>query len=1239
MLEQFTKIYSIPKTLRFSLIPVEKTEENFHKAHLLEDDKIRAKNYENAKKIIDKYHQQFIDSVLSGLFIDGVNDYAELYYKASKAEKELAAMKKAEADMRKAISKALTKNENYNSLFSKDLIENILPAYLTDEEEKEAINSFHGFTTYFSGFNKNRMNMYSDEEKSTAIAYRCINDNLPKFLDNCASFKKVKSALPKEKTEELNKAFFELYNIYAEDIFSVDYFSFVLSQRGINIYNEIIGGIKNDAAGLEIIGLNQYINLYNQQVAKGDKSKRLPFMKVLFKQILSDRQSVSFIPEKFNSDKELLDTVNLAYNGKEEKDGIAYVISEINKLFSGLSEFNKNGIFISAKGSNITDISNSVYGSWSVIPDGWIENYTKNNPPKKGIITEKYIENRQKEYKKISSFSLAEIEKYGENAAEPKYKDTVEYFKTNVESSAALISESCANAAELLSGSRKTDKKLCADVEATELIKNLLDSVKALEALIKPLCGSGKEENKDEVFYGIFTPLFEQLAVFDKLYDKVRNYLTQKPYSEDKIKLNFENPQFLGGWDKNKERDYRTVLLRKNGIYYLAIMDKSNSKLFMNIPKINNENSYEKMEYKLLPGPNKMLPKVFFAASNAELFKPSNEILEIRKKESFKKGDTFNLDDCRKLIDYYKESINKHPDWSNFGFTFSDTQSYKDISEFYKEISNQGYKISFTQVPESFINQNIESGKLYLFKTHNKDFSEYSKGKPNLHTLYFRMLFDERNLSDVVFKLNGESEMFYRESSIKDSEKTIHPANEPIKNKNPENKKAESIFSYDLIKDRRYTTRQFSIHIPITINYKSDGNTSINEKVRQAIKENDNLHIIGIDRGERNLLDISVINSKGEIVEQSSLNIIESDKGYKVDYQELLGRKESERDKARKNWTSVENIKELKEGYLSQAVHKICELVVKYDAVIAMENLNFGFKKGRFKFEKQVYQKFENMLISKLNYLVTDKSGSPDAPGGILNAYQLTNMFDGVNRSSQNGIIFYVPAWCTSKIDPVTGFVDLLRPKYKSVDDSVKFFEKFKNICFDKNEDMFRFDFDYSDFDGGITSFRKEWSVYTNGERIETFRNSEINNEWDNRTVLLTSRFKEIFEEHKIDYSKNLKQQILSQSSKEFFEKLTKALALTLQLRNSITGKTDIDYIISPVKDSSGAFYDSRNYRGSKAELPVDADANGAYNIARKALMASKILKETDYSELSAKGTNEKMKVTNAQWLEYAQKQ
>ena len=51
-----------------------------------------------------------------------------------------------------------------------------------------------------------------------------------------------------------------------------------------------------------------------------------------------------------------------------------------------------------------------------------------------------------------------------------------------------------------------------------------------------------------------------------------------------------------------------------------------------------------------------------------------------------------------------------------------------------------------------------------------------------------------------------------------------------------------------------------------------------------------------------------------------------------------------------------------------------------------MEDLNKGFKRGRFKVERQVYQKFENMLISKLNYLVF-KERKADENGGILRGY------------------------------------------------------------------------------------------------------------------------------------------------------------------------------------------------------------------------------------------------------------
>lgn len=1227
MKEQFINRYPLSKTLRFSLIPVGETENNFNKNLLLEKDKQRAENYEKVKGYIDRFHKEYIESVLSKARIEKVDEYANLYWKSNKDDPDIKAMESLESDMRKQISKQLKSNDRYKRLFGKELICEDLPSFLTDKDERETVECFRSFTTYFKGFNTNRENMYSSDEKSTAIAYRCINDNLPRFLDNVKSFQKAFDNLSDETITKLNT---DLYNIFGrniEDIFSVDYFEFVLAQSGIEIYNSMIGGY-TCSDGTKIQGLNEYINLYNQQVAKNEKSKRLPLMKPLYKQILSEKDSVSFIPEKFNSDNEVLLAIEDYYTGHI---GDIDLLTELLQL---LNIYNANGIFVKS-GVAITDISNGAFNSWNVLRSAWNEKYEALHPVTSKTKIDKYIEKQDKVYKATKSFSLFELQSLGnENGNE-----ITDWYISSINECNSKIKEAYLQAQELLKSDyeKSYDKRLYKNEKATELIKNLLDAIKDFQHLVKPLNGTGKEENKDELFYGKFTSYYDSVADIDKLYDRVRNYITKKPYSKDKIKLNFDNPQLLGGWDKNKESDYRTVLLHKDGLYYLAVMVKSHSKAFVDAPEItsDDEDYYEKMEYKLLPGPNKMLPKVFFATKNIDTFQPSDRILDIRKRESFKKGATFNKAECHEFIDYFKESIEKHDDWSQFGFEFSPTESYNDISEFYREISDQGYSVRFNKISKNYIDGLVENGYIYLFQIYNKDFSKYSKGTPNLHTLYFKMLFDERNLSNVVYKLNGEAEMFYREASIGDKEKITHYANQPIENKNPDNEKKESVFEYDIVKDKRFTKRQFSLHVPITINFKAHGQEFLNNDIRKAIKYKDDNYVIGIDRGERNLIYISVINSNGKIVEQMSLNKIISDNGYRVDYQKLLDAKEDKRDKARKNWTSVENIKELKEGYISQVVHKICELVVKYDAVIAMEDLNFGFKRGRFPVEKQVYQKFENMLISKLNLLI-DKKAEPTENGGLLRAYQLTNKFDGVNKAKQNGIIFYVPAWDTSKIDPATGFVNLLKPKYTSVPEAKKLFETIDDIKYNATTDMFEFYIDYSKFPRCNSDFKKAWTVCTNSSRILTFRNKEKNNMWDNKQIVLTDEFKSLFNEFGIDYKGNLKDSILSISNVDFYKRLIKLLSLTLQMRNSITGSTlpEDDYLISPVANENGEFYDSRNYKGTNAALPCDADANGAYNIARKALWAINVLKDTPDEMLN----NAKLSITNAEWLEYTQR-
>jgi CRISPR-associated protein Cpf1 len=639
------------------------------------------------------------------------------------------------------------------------------------------------------------------------------------------------------------------------------------------------------------------------------------------------------------------------------------------------------------------------------------------------------------------------------------------------------------------------------------------------------------------------------------------------------------------------------------------------------------------MEYKLLPGPNKQLPRVFFSSSRIDEFAPTPAVYEHYKAGTYKKGDNFNLEHCRELIDFFKSSIEKHEDWSQFDFAFSDTNTYEDISGFYREVEHQGYKITFKNIDTTYIDELVEQGQLYLFQIYNKDFSPYSKGTPNLHTMYWKMLFAPENLENVVYKLNGKAEIFYRKASIKPKDIICHKANEPIKNKDVHAQKDTSTFAYDLIKDKRFTVDKYQFHVPITMNFQAPGENKINQKLNRLLHDAEDVHVIGIDRGERNLLYLTVVDSRGNIKEQMSLNEIcsydKKNREHHKDYHQLLDERERENKSARKNWKSVNAIKELKEGYLSQVIHVITELMVKYNAIVVLEDLNFGFKRGRQKVEKQVYQKFEKMLIDKLNYLV-DKNEEAQKKGGLLNAYQLTGKFESFQKlGKQSGFLYYVPAWNTSKIDPTTGFVNLFYTKYESVEKTKEFIGKLDAIVYNSEKDYFEFTFDYSKFTYKAEGSRLNWTICSYGKRIENFRNPDKNNEWDRKNIVLTKEWKNLFDQYQVSYTEgDLRTNILNLEKANFYRQFMRLFALVLQMRNS-NPETGEDSMISPVLNLKGEFFES----GSKPYLPLDADANGAYNIARKGLWVVEQIKKTDVDKLDKL----KLAISNKEWLKYAQ--
>jgi len=242
----------------------------------------------------------------------------------------------------------------------------------------------------------------------------------------------------------------------------------------------------------------------------------------------------------------------------------------------------------------------------------------------------------------------------------------------------------------------------------------------------------------------------------------------------------------------------------------------------------------------------------------------------------------------------------------------------------------------------------------------------------------------------------------------------------------------------------------------------------------------------------------------------------------------------------------------------------------------------------------------------------------------LLKAYQLANKFESFQKlGKQSGFLFYVNANYTSKIDPTTGFVSKLNTSYETVDKARSFFNKFKSIRFNAQADLFEFTFDYNDFSKDLEGTKTLWTVCSNGERIEQFRNPDKVNKWDTRIIVLTDAFKEFFASNGIDISGNIKAQITEHADKQFFVQLLHLLKLTLQMRNSSENE---DRIVSPVRNSNGEFFDSNN----PGAMPKDADANGAYNIALKGLLTVQRIKQSTKPKPN-------LAITTIEWLKFIQ--
>ena len=220
-------------------------------------------------------------------------------------------------------------------------------------------------------------------------------------------------------------------------------------------------------------------------------------------------------------------------------------------------------------------------------------------------------------------------------------------------------------------------------------------------------------------------------------------------------------------------------------------------------------------------------------------------------------------------------------------------------------------------------------------------------------------------------------------------------------------------------------------------------------------------------------------------------------------------------------------------------------------------------------------------------------------------------------------------AWNTSKIDPATGFVNLLNARHYTIKESQDFFRKFERISFNKEKGYFEFVLDYNNFTSKAEGTKTKWTICSYGDERYVFNKSLNNNRGGYEKWNVTEKIKQLLSEYGISYENgyDIKEKISEITETKFFVQLIKCLNVLLAMRYS-NAEENKDFILSPVANEKGEFFNSEN---ADKTMPTDADANGAYHIAKKGLLVlNKINKAEDLNRIN-------LTITNKEWLNFVQ--
>lgn len=1055
----------------------------------------------------------------------------------------------------------------------------------------DLINLYENKTEYF------RMNEVRKPkflwQKKWSIIERILR-NYEKFIKNRENFLNLLRLIEKVEQDEDKKLWYKqsMHNyMQLKEFFELDFYKSCILQEWIDKYNQVIGELNSS----EMIGqLKQVIKNQNKLNKKEDQEKIEEPRKLLIldKQILWNKDNISEIEIKNNDNySDFTDKFikfindNNTYNANLHDFFSIFFENYRTKNLDNIYQLDK--IHISRNG--LKEISSIFFSDYSALSENKVRKDT----------TFKKVLNSLKERKDIS-LRKSIVDKYNvlSSTLESMLLAVLESYINEVLNSSELKFDK-SKLDELNSNDKKIKKSIIADIYGycmiVKKIYNIVSRFYPIEIKDKKIIE--KETDQENVFYDNLNSYFRESKVLQS-FNLFRNFLSQKEYKTDKIKIDFKT-----SWMYSNKWELEGIILRKNEKYYLGILTWN--KTIYNLETINDIwDVYEVLYYKKHEF-YKIYARQFVDKAKSLWLKITN--LGSHKGDNQKTWEAIfherkwnlNKTESKQIIDILFDMIENYTvvSWKCLYPWIQKILDKKEqyfsieqlINDYEKELS---YHISFKNISKEEIERNEN---LLLFEIYSKDFNEHKKSnKEDRNTTYFKALFDDQNIDaigkweiDSIFELEAGS-IFFREKSINNKNyiqtKEIRGSDGEII------KQSQVINNEKSIEKGRYTENKLLTHLTITMNYKTwekyfhDFNKQINNVLKSR---KDEIKFIWVDRGEKYLAYAILIDKNGKILDKKPLNW-ENNK-----YRDELVKREKEMMESRKTRQAIWSIKELKEWRTSYAVNEVVKMAIENNAMICLENLSSWFKNSRKKIDRQVYDKFEQGLIKKLNYYF-DKASWNHRKWMQLTPYFYKLTADNIDKAIQLWILLYVPPSYTSQSCPNCGYI---RDFYIDINASIaKIKEKLEPVQVIRNNDekIFTATILENTFYSDVDRLVKERKV-TKDDKNTKVRQTSIYN--------ITNSLKQFFEDKNIllTPSINLLDKLWD-IQKWDREQLGKIFNIRFQIRNS---QTEIEWNLDFLACAKCHYHSNQKdsitiWTNRNIEELENADANGAYHIAIK---------------------------------------